>query len=74
MGGLVARALVILKHFKPELLNILITQATPHVAPVLPLDQYLAGKYIPKNFWIAGVLFCLPPHFCFFFFFLLLSN
>ncbi|XP_029139385.1 GPI inositol-deacylase isoform X2 [Protobothrops mucrosquamatus] len=53
MGGLVARALVILKHFKPELLNILITQATPHVAPVLPLDQYLADFYTTVNHnWI----------------------
>ncbi|XP_058044186.1 GPI inositol-deacylase isoform X4 [Ahaetulla prasina] len=53
MGGLVARALVILKHFKPELLNILITQATPHVAPVLPLDQYLADFYSTVNHnWI----------------------
>ncbi|XP_070588225.1 GPI inositol-deacylase [Erythrolamprus reginae] len=53
MGGLVARALVILKNFKPELLNILITQATPHVAPVLPLDQYLADFYSTVNHnWI----------------------
>ncbi|XP_026552653.1 GPI inositol-deacylase [Pseudonaja textilis] len=53
MGGLVARALVILKHFKPELINILITQATPHVAPVLPLDQYLADFYSTVNHnWI----------------------
>ncbi|KAM3855226.1 GPI inositol-deacylase [Vipera latastei] len=53
MGGLVARALVILKHFKPELLNILITQATPHVAPVLPLDQYLVDFYTTVNHnWI----------------------
>lgn len=43
MGGLVARALVTLKHFKPELLNFLVTQATPHVAAVLPLDRYITG-------------------------------
>jgi len=45
MGGLVARALLTLKNFKPELINLLITQATPHVAPVMPLDRYLTGKY-----------------------------
>lgn len=44
MGGLVARALLTLKNFKPELINLLITQATPHVAPVMPLDRYLTGK------------------------------
>lgn len=47
MGGLVARALLTLKNFKVELLNVLVTQATPHVAPVMPLDQYLTGKYVP---------------------------
>lgn len=45
MGGLVARALLTLKNFKPGLINLLITQATPHVAPVMPLDKYLTGKY-----------------------------
>lgn len=45
MGGLVARALLTLKNFKPELINLLITQATPHVAPVMPLDKYLTGKF-----------------------------
>ncbi|XP_063174114.1 GPI inositol-deacylase [Candoia aspera] len=49
MGGLVARALVTLKHFKPELLNFLVTQATPHVAPVLPLDQYITDFYKAVN-------------------------
>lgn len=45
MGGLIARALLTLKNFKPEFINLLITQATPHVAPVMPLDKYLTGKY-----------------------------
>ncbi|RMC18418.1 hypothetical protein DUI87_04305 [Hirundo rustica rustica] len=45
MGGLVARALLTLKNFKPELINLLITQATPHVAPVMPLDRYLTGAF-----------------------------
>ncbi|NXX89628.1 PGAP1 deacylase, partial [Centropus bengalensis] len=53
MGGLVARALLSLKNFKPELINLLITQATPHVAPVLPLDQYLTDFYAAvNNHWI----------------------
>ncbi|NWH63765.1 PGAP1 deacylase, partial [Geococcyx californianus] len=49
MGGLVARALLTLKNFKPELINLLITQATPHVAPVLPLDKYLTDFYAAVN-------------------------
>ncbi|NXF00941.1 PGAP1 deacylase, partial [Smithornis capensis] len=53
MGGLVARALLTLKNFKPELINILITQATPHVAPVMPLDKYLTDFYTAvNNHWI----------------------
>ncbi|XP_048809875.1 GPI inositol-deacylase isoform X2 [Lagopus muta] len=49
MGGLVARALLTLKNFKPELINLLITQATPHVAPVMPLDRYLTDFYTAVN-------------------------
>uniref|UniRef100_A0A8D2NS19 GPI inositol-deacylase n=1 Tax=Zosterops lateralis melanops TaxID=1220523 RepID=A0A8D2NS19_ZOSLA len=53
MGGLVARALLTLKNFKPELVNLLITQATPHVAPVMPLDRYLTDFYTAvNNHWI----------------------
>ncbi|KAM6307444.1 GPI inositol-deacylase [Aegotheles albertisi] len=53
MGGLVARALLTLKNFKPELINLLITQATPHVAPVMPLDEYLTDFYTAvNNHWI----------------------
>ncbi|XP_065526049.1 GPI inositol-deacylase [Lathamus discolor] len=53
MGGLVARALFTLKNFKPELINLLITQATPHVAPVMPLDRYLTDFYTSvNNHWI----------------------
>lgn len=48
MGGLVARALLTLKNFKVELLNVLVTQATPHIAPVMPLDRYLTGKFTPN--------------------------
>uniref|UniRef100_A0A8C7EC13 GPI inositol-deacylase n=1 Tax=Nothoprocta perdicaria TaxID=30464 RepID=A0A8C7EC13_NOTPE len=53
MGGLVARALLTLKNFRPELINLLITQATPHVAPVMPLDKYLTDFYTTvNNHWI----------------------
>ncbi|NXH10963.1 PGAP1 deacylase, partial [Bucco capensis] len=53
MGGLVARALLTLKNFKPELINLLITQATPHMAPVMPLDKYLTDFYRAVNsHWI----------------------
>ncbi|NXI58080.1 PGAP1 deacylase, partial [Chloroceryle aenea] len=53
MGGLVARALLTLKNFKPDLINLLITQATPHVAPVMPLDKYLTDFYTAvNNHWI----------------------
>lgn len=44
MGGLVARALLTLKNFKQELINLLVTQATPHVAPVMPLDRFITGE------------------------------
>ncbi|XP_015268706.1 PREDICTED: GPI inositol-deacylase [Gekko japonicus] len=49
MGGLVARALLTLKNFKAELINVLVTQATPHIAPVMPLDQYLTDFYTAVN-------------------------
>ncbi|NWI16082.1 PGAP1 deacylase, partial [Crypturellus soui] len=53
MGGLVARALLTLKNFRPELINLLVTQATPHVAPVMPLDKYLTDFYTAvNNHWI----------------------
>ncbi|KAM8806886.1 GPI inositol-deacylase [Eudromia elegans] len=53
MGGLVARALLTLKNFRPELINLLVTQATPHVAPVMPLDKYLTDFYTAvNNYWI----------------------
>lgn len=46
MGGLIARALFTLKNFNPQLINLVITQATPHVMPVLTIDSYLTGKWI----------------------------
>ncbi|XP_074071523.1 GPI inositol-deacylase isoform X2 [Macrotis lagotis] len=55
MGGLVARALLTIKNFKPELVNLLVTQATPHTAPVLSLDSYLNEFYkTVNNYWILN--------------------
>uniref|UniRef100_UPI00398E507F GPI inositol-deacylase n=1 Tax=Pristiophorus japonicus TaxID=55135 RepID=UPI00398E507F len=53
MGGIVARALFTLPNFKPILISLIITQATPHVAPVLLLDSYLLDFYTTvNNHWI----------------------
>ncbi|XP_027721774.1 GPI inositol-deacylase isoform X2 [Vombatus ursinus] len=55
MGGLVARALLTIKNFKPELVNLLVTQATPHTAPVLSLDSYLNDFYkTVNNYWLLN--------------------
>ncbi|XP_063286277.1 GPI inositol-deacylase isoform X2 [Pelobates fuscus] len=55
MGGLVARALLTLNNFKPELINLIITQATPHVLPVLSVDYYLTDFYaLVNNYWILN--------------------
>ncbi|KAI3356564.1 hypothetical protein L3Q82_017762, partial [Scortum barcoo] len=44
MGGVVARALFTLPRFNSSLVTLIITQASPHLAPVLALDPYLLGK------------------------------
>uniref|UniRef100_A0A3Q1I2Y5 GPI inositol-deacylase n=1 Tax=Anabas testudineus TaxID=64144 RepID=A0A3Q1I2Y5_ANATE len=41
MGGVVARALFTLPRFNTNLVSLIITQASPHLAPVLALDPYL---------------------------------
>uniref|UniRef100_A0A1A7X8R4 GPI inositol-deacylase n=2 Tax=Iconisemion striatum TaxID=60296 RepID=A0A1A7X8R4_9TELE len=41
MGGVVARALFTLPRFNPHLVSLIITQASPHLAPVLGLDPFL---------------------------------
>ncbi|KAG8432827.1 hypothetical protein GDO86_017179 [Hymenochirus boettgeri] len=52
MGGLIARALLTLNGFKHNLVNLIITQATPHVMPVLPADNYLTDFYtLVNNYW-----------------------
>eukprot|EP00066_Takifugu_rubripes_P021894 XP_011611160.1 PREDICTED: GPI inositol-deacylase isoform X1 [Takifugu rubripes] len=45
MGGVVARALYTLPRFNPNLVSLIITQASPHLAPVLSFDPYLLDFY-----------------------------
>ncbi|XP_037542191.1 GPI inositol-deacylase [Nematolebias whitei] len=45
MGGVVARALFTLPRFNPHLVSLIITQASPHLSPVLGLDPYLLEFY-----------------------------
>uniref|UniRef100_A0A3B4TSM5 GPI inositol-deacylase n=1 Tax=Seriola dumerili TaxID=41447 RepID=A0A3B4TSM5_SERDU len=45
MGGVVARALFTLPRFNTNLVSLIITQASPHLAPVLALDPYLLDFY-----------------------------
>ncbi|KAM4609266.1 GPI inositol-deacylase [Polymixia lowei] len=45
MGGVVARALFTLPRFSSHLVSLIITQASPHLAPVLALDTYLLEFY-----------------------------
>ncbi|KAM9709539.1 GPI inositol-deacylase isoform 2-T2 [Menidia menidia] len=45
MGGVVARALFTLPRFNTHLVSLIITQASPHQAPVLVLDPYLLDFY-----------------------------
>lgn len=39
-----ARALFTLPRFNTNLVSLIITQASPHLAPVLALDPFLLGK------------------------------
>ncbi|XP_008327156.1 GPI inositol-deacylase [Cynoglossus semilaevis] len=45
MGGVVARALFTLPRFNTSLVKLIITQASPHLAPVLALDPHLLDFY-----------------------------
>ncbi|XP_041120661.1 GPI inositol-deacylase-like isoform X2 [Polyodon spathula] len=49
MGGIVARALFTLPKFGHRLISLIITQATPHQGPVLPLDSNLLDFYAMVN-------------------------
>ncbi|XP_039611917.1 GPI inositol-deacylase isoform X1 [Polypterus senegalus] len=53
MGGIIARALFLLPKFNPNIINLIITQATPHQGPVLPLDSYITDFYRSvNNYWM----------------------
>ena len=48
-GGMVARALFTLPDFDTSQVSTIITQATPHQAPVVTLDPYVADFYGQVN-------------------------
>lgn len=53
MGGVVARALFTLPRFNTNLVSLIITQASPHLAPVLVLDPYLLDFYLAvRQKWV----------------------
>ncbi|XP_048834813.1 GPI inositol-deacylase [Brienomyrus brachyistius] len=55
MGGVVARALFTLPRFDPTLVSLILTQASPHQAPVLALDADLLDFYSTvRRHWCAG--------------------
>ncbi|XP_038068975.1 GPI inositol-deacylase-like [Patiria miniata] len=52
MGGVIARALFTLPDFQQSLVHTVITQATPHVSPVIGADKYLVDFYSTVNkYW-----------------------
>ncbi|XP_059199489.1 GPI inositol-deacylase [Centropristis striata] len=54
MGGVVARALFTLPRFNTNLVSLIITQASPHLAPVLALDPYLLDFYSAvRQKWVS---------------------
>ncbi|XP_066543619.1 GPI inositol-deacylase [Amia ocellicauda] len=55
MGGIVARALFTLPRFSPPIVSLILTQASPHQGPVLPLDSHLLDFYSSVGQrWSAG--------------------
>ncbi|KAJ8350508.1 hypothetical protein SKAU_G00256380 [Synaphobranchus kaupii] len=58
MGGVVARALFTLPRFSPQLVDLILTQASPHSAPVLSLDAQLLEFYsaVRGRWYSAGAL------------------
>ncbi|KAF7709869.1 GPI inositol-deacylase [Silurus meridionalis] len=54
MGGVIARALFALPRFNPRLVILILTQASPHLAPVLSLDPFILDFYSSvRRRWIA---------------------
>lgn len=55
MGGVVARALFTLPKFNTNLVRLIITQASPHMAPVLGLDPFLLDFYrTVRQKWLSS--------------------
>uniref|UniRef100_A0A3P8WAI7 GPI inositol-deacylase n=1 Tax=Cynoglossus semilaevis TaxID=244447 RepID=A0A3P8WAI7_CYNSE len=52
MGGVVARALFTLPRFNTSLVKLIITQASPHLAPVLALDPHLLFYSAVRQKWV----------------------
>ncbi|KAJ8319164.1 hypothetical protein KUTeg_004255 [Tegillarca granosa] len=51
-GGMIARALFTLPDFDQQLVNTIITQATPHQGPVIALDRHMSQFYDNVNgYW-----------------------
>jgi GPI inositol-deacylase len=51
-GGLIARALFTIPDFDAEIVNTVITQATPHRMPVIALDPFSVDFYSRVNtYW-----------------------
>ena len=48
-GGVIARALFTLPEFHHSLVHTIITQATPHVSPVVGADKHLVDFYAAVN-------------------------
>lgn len=48
MGGVIARALFSLPRFNPRLVSLILTQSSPHQAPVLSLDPFILGRKVLK--------------------------
>ena len=49
---MIARALYTLPYFKPELVQMIVTQSTPHQAPVIAIDHEIASFYERVNtYW-----------------------
>ncbi|KAK6171405.1 hypothetical protein SNE40_019600 [Patella caerulea] len=51
MGGVIARALFAVKDFDASTVNTIITQATPHQSPVLPIEKSLQDFYNNVNYY-----------------------
>ena len=55
-GGMIARGIFTLPDFDTNTVRTIITQATPHQAPVMNVDYYMSEYYEKTNsYWISHV-------------------